>query len=64
MIINVKNLLSGRINTMDLPVTDEQIRRWRSGELIQKAMPHLTSDEREFLLSGMLPGEFPTEEIE
>lgn len=39
--------------TMDLPVTEEQILRWHSGELIQKAMPELTPMQREFLISGI-----------
>jgi hypothetical protein len=37
---------------MDLNITPEQIDAWKSGTLIQNAMPHLTSDEREFLISG------------
>lgn len=27
-------------------------RRWKSGELIQRAMPYLTADERELLMTG------------
>ena len=40
------------------PMTDmeappqEQLDRWRGGELIQRVMPHLTPEEREFLISG------------
>ena len=42
---------------MMLNVTDEQLAAWRQGELIQKAMPQLTPEEREFVLTGCLPGE-------
>jgi len=40
---------------MDLPVTVGQVRQWKSGTLIQHAMPHLTDQEREFLISGITP---------
>jgi hypothetical protein len=36
----------------EVPATDEQLKRWRGGELIQRAMPNLTADERELLISG------------
>ena len=44
---------SGRINTMTLPVTKAQYNAWQDGSLIQNAMPHLTADEREFILTGL-----------
>jgi hypothetical protein len=38
---------------MDLPITQEQIDRWQSGnEVIQHVFPHLTADQREFLMTG------------
>lgn len=36
----------------EVPATAEQLSNWRSGELIQRAMPNLTADERELLISG------------
>jgi hypothetical protein len=39
--------------TYDLDITDEQVNRWRSGELIQRAMPNLSADERELLIGGL-----------
>jgi hypothetical protein len=45
-------------NEMDLNITSEQMNEWQNGALIQHALPHLTSDEREFLMTGLLPGEF------
>lgn len=37
----------------DLPVTTEQLLRWKSGELIQNAMPQLTKADRELFISGI-----------
>lgn len=58
MIITKISPLTGKSNDMDLDITEEQLQRWKSGELIQRVMPRLTSDEREFLISGLLPVEF------
>jgi hypothetical protein len=38
---------------VEVPATEDQIKRWRAGELIQRAMPNLTADEREILISGI-----------
>lgn len=58
MKVGRRNPLSGNVNVMDLDVTMEQIERWKNGELVQNVMPHLTADEREFLISGILPNEW------
>ena len=58
MIIRRANIFTGRVRELELDVTQEQIQRWQNGELIQNAMPHLSIDEREFLISGMLPEEW------
>ena len=36
----------------DLPVTQKQFEDWKSGTLIQRAMPNLKPDQRELLISG------------
>lgn len=36
-----------------VPCTDTQYKAWKSGELIQRAMPNLPADERELLISGI-----------
>jgi hypothetical protein len=36
----------------------EQISRWRTGELIQDAMPNLSADDREFIKTGITPEEW------
>lgn len=51
-----------------IPVSYEQIERWRGGELIQNVMPELSADQREMLISGTCPtcwdAMFPPEENE
>ena len=58
MLITRKSLISGNINTMSLPITEEQYTAWEQGTLVQDAMPHLTPDEREFVMSGITPTEW------
>jgi hypothetical protein len=45
-------------NEMDLPITEEQYNSWLNGTLIQVAMPELTVDQREFLITGLLPDDW------
>ena len=45
-------------NEMDLPITEDQYNSWQSGTLIQVAMPNLTKDQREFLITGLLPDDW------
>lgn len=49
---------TGEENTLDLDITKDQMRRWFQGEHIQVVMPELTADEREFMISGLLPGQY------
>ena len=50
--------LSGKENTMDLPITQEQIQEWESGELVQHVFPELSPEEREFLMTGITDEEW------
>ena len=47
------NPFTGKTNTREIDVTYDQLDRWQGGELIQVAMPHLSSDDREFIQSGI-----------
>ena len=58
MIVRRPNMFTGKVRELELNVTQEQIARWRSGELIQNVFPDLSTDEREFLISGLLPDEW------
>lgn len=61
MKISRRSPLTGKVNTMEIPVTDEQLRRWKEDrELIQNVMPELTADQREFLISGYTPEDWAT----
>lgn len=53
MIIKKKCIITGKINELDLPVTQTQINNWRSGMLIQDAMPNLNTFQREFIMTGI-----------
>ena len=57
MVVKKINILTGNVNQMDLPITLEQLRSWANGTYIQRAMPHLSAEEREFLITGLLPKE-------
>ena len=62
-----KSMLSGVTRSRDIDVTEEEYDRWRSGMLIQLAMPHLSADDREFIMTGITEeewnAEFPEEEV-
>tara|TARA_Y100000034_G_scaffold9382_1_gene10058 strand:- start:615 stop:815 length:201 start_codon:yes stop_codon:yes gene_type:complete len=38
---------------VEMQVQAEDYEAWENGELIQNAMPYLSADEREVLISGM-----------
>jgi len=50
--------ISAETNVMEIDVTLEQIAEWEGGMLIQDAMPNITSDEREFIMTGITPQEW------
>lgn len=58
MIITRRSPFSGAENRMDVPVTEAELSRLESGETVQKVVPHLSADHREFLISGITPTEW------
>jgi hypothetical protein len=58
MKITRKSPFSGQENTREINVTPEQLAAWYDGELIQRAMPHLSPDDREFIMTGITPEEW------
>jgi len=58
MIVKRTSPFSGKLNEMDIPVTQDQLTAWVGGELIQNAMPNLSADQREFIKTGITPGEW------
>jgi hypothetical protein len=57
MLVERKSRVSGLVHALDLNITPEQLARvdsrFESGELIQNIVPHLSVDEREFLMTGI-----------
>jgi hypothetical protein len=43
---------TGKVHTLDIDVTPQQIKRWESGEYIQHVMPHLSTADRVFIITG------------
>lgn len=67
MLITRKSPRTGKENTMDLPVTQEQMDRCNQGkDLIQRIFPDLTPAQREFIKTGYTQEDwvaiFPPEE--
>tara|TARA_R100000664_G_scaffold27698_1_gene38580 strand:+ start:2139 stop:2354 length:216 start_codon:yes stop_codon:yes gene_type:complete len=48
--------LTGKVNTMEIKMNPNDYVRWQKRETnIQDALPYLSVDEREFLMSGISP---------
>ena len=58
--VTKKSIISGKTNTMELDISQEQLDRWESvdKQLIQVAFPNLSSSGREFLMTGITPTEW------
>jgi Na+-transporting NADH:ubiquinone oxidoreductase subunit NqrF len=50
--------ITGAINELDLNISENQWTSYKAGGLAQNCFPSLTPDEREFIISGILPGEW------
>ena len=59
MEITMASAATGSVNTMLINVTEPQLAHYAdSGKCIQDALPHLSADEREFLMTGITPAEW------
>lgn len=59
MLITRKSMLTGIERTFDIPCTQEQLDAWNTGQdLIQRIMPDLTENQREFIMTGCTPEEW------
>ena len=58
MLVSKKSSISGKINSMELPITEAQLKAHQNGELVQDVFPNLSAEEREFLISGITPNEW------
>jgi hypothetical protein len=50
--------ISGNENTREINVTPEQLTTWQMGALIQNAMPNVSAEDREFIMTGITPDEW------
>jgi hypothetical protein len=58
MRITKTSMATGRTRTLDIPVTEQEVANWEKGMLIQEAMPNLSPDHREFLMTGITKEEW------
>lgn len=58
MLVKKRHPFTGKIIELDLPITSAQLQAWQNGTLAQDAFPLLDMDQREFLISGIPPGDF------
>jgi len=62
MLVTKKSTLTGKVHTMDLDITQEQLDRFEkrkdTGEYVQTIFPNLPKEHREFILSGITPSEW------
>jgi hypothetical protein len=58
MLITKTSIFSGEKHTIEMDVTKEELADWKSGTLIQHAMPRLSASEREFLITGITEEEW------
>lgn len=62
MLISRKSMFSGVVHNREMPtVTEEKLKRWRHGELIQNVFPELSAEDREFLMTGVTAEEWEEE---
>jgi hypothetical protein len=58
MLITKRSSLTGNSHSREINVTQAQLDSWASGMFIQNAMPNLSTDDREFLMTGVTPEEW------
>ena len=49
---------TGRVNEMEINLDPRDYLAWKNGADIQKVLPYLTADEREFIKTGITPGDW------
>jgi hypothetical protein len=51
-------MATGVVRELEIDCTLEQYSKWQAGAMIQDAMPHLSADDREFVMTGITPEEW------
>ena len=52
------SVFTGITRERDIDITEDQLERWKKGELIQNVVPHLNEEDREFILTGITEEEW------
>jgi hypothetical protein len=50
--------ITGATHVREINVTQNQLDKWQSGELIQNAMPQLSASDRQFIKTGITAAEW------
>ena len=58
MMITKTSPFTGTTCTKEIPVTISQLEDWQSGTLIQQAMPNISANDREFIMTGITAKEW------
>ena len=60
MIVERKSIVTGKVYEMEIDITVQQLFDFMNGRsgLAQEAFPHLSAEEREFIISGIHPIEW------
>jgi hypothetical protein len=58
LVVERTSPMSGKTRVKRFPVTKKNWEDFQSGALIQNALPHLSTNDREFILTGLTPEEF------
>jgi len=56
--IERKSPLTGKVNALEITMDPADYLAWQNGALIQEAFPYLTTDEREFIKTGLIGDEW------
>ena len=58
-LVTAVSKISGKERVWEMPITSDQIYDWKANNRkIQDVFPHLSADQREFLISGVTPWEW------
>lgn len=58
MQIRRQSMMTKEWHDREIDVTEEQMEDWRNGALIQNAMPNVSNEDREFIMTGITPEEW------
>lgn len=58
MKITKRSIISNKLHTREIAITELQLDQMNKGKHIQWLCPNLSADDREFLISGITPEEW------